>query len=174
MKCRGAVDMEDSIKKINSKEVRIKILSMILPITMENILQMLTGFASMAMIGRIDAIAVGALGISQRLTQIVWALFKGVTTGASVFVAQAYGANNIKKLKSVVQQTLLSTIILVLIFQQIIFWKASSLLSIFNPSVELMASATSYLRIVSLGLPFLAISLVVTGVLQGMGNAKPL
>lgn len=164
--------MEESVKKTDSKEIRKKILSMILPITIENILQMLTGFVSMAMIGRIDAIAIGALGISQRLTQIVWALFKGVTTGASVFVAQAYGANNIKKLKSVVQQTLLSTVILVLIFQQIIFWKASSLLSIFNPSVELMTSATSYLRIVSWGLPFLAISLVVTGVLQGMGNAK--
>ncbi|SCG83192.1 putative multidrug resistance protein norM Multidrug-efflux transporter [Proteiniborus sp. DW1] len=163
--------MNESIKT-NSKEIRNKILSMILPITMENILQMLAGFVSMAMIGRIDAIAVGALGISQRLTQIVWALFKGVTTGASVFVAQAYGANNIKKLKSVVQQTLLSTIVLVIIFQQIIFWKASSLLSIFNPSTELMASATSYLKIVSWGLPFLAISLVVTGVLQGMGNAK--
>ncbi len=164
--------MEESIKKINSKEIRNKILSMILPITIENILQMLAGFVSMAMIGRIDAIAIGALGISQRLTQIVWALFKGVTTGASVFVAQAYGANNIKKLKSVVQQTLLSTVILVLIFQQIIFWKASTLLSIFKPSAELMTSATSYLKIVSWGLPFLAISLVVTGVLQGMGNAK--
>ncbi|WIV11260.1 MATE family efflux transporter [Proteiniborus sp. MB09-C3] len=164
--------MEESVKKFDSKEIRKKILSMILPITIENILQMLTGFVSMAMIGRIDAIAIGALGISQRITQIVWALFKGVTTGASVFVAQAYGANNIKKLKSVVQQTLLSTVILVLIFQQIIFWKASSLLSIFNPSIELMTNATLFLKIVSWGLPFMAISLVVTGVLQGMGNAK--
>jgi len=158
--------------KNNSKEIRSKIFSMILPITIENILQMLAGFISMAMIGRIDAIAVGALGISQRITQIVWALFKGVTTGASVFVSQAYGANNIKKLKSVVQQTLLSTVILVLILQQLIFWKASTFLKIFNPSINLLTNATSFLKIVSWGLPFMAISLVVTGVLQGMGNAK--
>lgn len=164
--------MEESIKVVNVKEIRKKILSMILPITMENILQMSAGFVSMAMIGRIDAIAIGALGISQRLTQVIWALFKGVTTGASVFVAQAYGANNIKKLKRVVQQTLLSTVILVLFFQQIIFWNASTLLKIFNPQPELMSNATVYLKTVSWGLPFLAISLVVTGVLQGMGNAK--
>lgn len=164
--------MGEFLNEINVKEIRKRILSMILPITIESILQMTTGLVSMAMIGRIDAIAIGALGISTRITQIIWALFKGVTTGASVFVAQAYGANNIKKLKNVVQQTLLSTVLLVLVLQQIVFWKAPTLLSIFDPKPELMSNAIVFLKIVSWGLPFMAISLVVTGVLQGMGNAK--
>lgn len=164
--------MGEAINTVNVKEIRKRILSMILPITIESILQMTAGFISMAMIGRIDAIAIGALGISMRITQIIWALFKGVTTGASVFVAQAFGANDTKRLKSVVQQTLLSTILLVLILQQIVFWKAPTLLSVFNPSPELMSNAVMYMRTVSWGLPFMAVMLVVAGVLQGMGNAK--
>ncbi len=164
--------MQEALNTVNVKGIRKKILSMILPITIESILQMTAGFISMAMIGRIDAIAIGALGISMRITQIIWALFKGITTGASVFVAQAYGANDAKRLKSVVQQTLLSTIILVLILQQLVFWKAPVLLCIFNPSPELMSNAIMYMKTVSWGLPFVAIMLVVAGVLQGMGNAK--
>lgn len=145
---------------------------MILPITAENILQMTAGFVSMAMIGRIDKIAIAALGLSTRITQIIWALFRGIVTGASVFVAQAYGAKDYKKLKKVIQQTLLSSLILVIIFELIIYIFAPQLLRIFGPSEVLLNNALDYLRIVALGLPFMAIMLLVAGVLQGMGNAK--
>jgi putative MATE family efflux protein len=160
------------IEDIQIRGIRKKIMSLILPITIENVLQTLAGFISMAMIGRIDAIAVSALGLSMRITQIIWSLFKGITTGAAVFVSQAYGAQDFKKLKRVIQQTLLSTILLVIIFQLIIYTKAPVLLSVFNPQPELMESALLYLRTVSFGLPFMAVMLVVAGVLQGMGNAK--
>lgn len=159
-------------EEVNIKDIRKKILSLILPITIENILQTLAGFISMGMIGRIDAVAVSSLGLSTRITQIIWALFKGITTGAAVFVAQAYGANDMKKLKRVIQQTLLSSVILVILFQIIIYFNAASLLSIFNPEPVLLQNAELYLKIVSFGLPFVAVMLVVAGVLQGMGNAK--
>ena len=164
--------MENIEQTKDTKEVRKKIYSMILPITIENILQMTAGFVSMAMIGRIDAIAIAALGLSTRITQIIWALFKGVTTGGTVFVAQAYGSGDHKRVKHVIQQTLLSSIILVVILQQLIFWRAPLILKIFNPNEELLANACMYLRIVSWGLPFVAIMLVVAGVLQATGNAK--
>ena len=160
--------MENIEKTNDSKEVRKKIYSMILPITIENILQMTAGFVSMAMIGRIDAIAIAALGLSTRITQIIWALFKGVTTGGTVFVAQAYGSGNHKKVKHIIQQTLLSSIILVVLLQQLIFWKAPSILKIFNPNPNLLDNACIYLKIVSWGLPFVAIMLVVAGVLQAV------
>lgn len=162
------------ISKDYSKEViRKKIYSMILPITIESVLQMTAGLVSMAMIGRISAVAVDGLGLSTRITQIVWALFKGVTTGATVFVAQAYGAKNDKKLRKVVQQTLISTIILVILLQLLIIWKAPFLIHIlFHPEQEIMESSVTYLRMVALGLPFMAIMLVVAGTLQGTGNAR--
>lgn len=160
------------IDKNENKIIRKKILSMILPVTAENILQMMAGFISMAMIGRIDAIAIGSLGISNRITQMVWALFKGIATGASVFVAQAYGANDNEKLRKVAQQTIMSSVILVLVLQQILFWNASYFLKIFNPSPSLLQNGTIHLRTVSWGLPFLTIVLIVAGILQGMGNAK--
>ncbi len=61
---------------------------------------------------------------------------------------------------------------MVIIFQQLLFWNAGSLLKIFDPSPELLANGTLYLRIISWGLPFIAIVLMVAGVLQGMGDAR--
>lgn len=158
--------------KSETRSIRRKIYKLILPITIDNILQMIAGLVSMGMIGRVNTLSVGAIGLSTRISQIVWALFKGLTTGATVFVAQAYGAKDYKRLRHVIQQTLLSTLVLVVLFQQVIFWKASFFLSIFNPKPDLMASATLYLKTISFGLPFWVIMIVVSGVLQGMGNAN--
>ncbi|MBM7614981.1 MATE family efflux transporter [Alkaliphilus hydrothermalis] len=154
-------------------ELRKRIYAMIIPITLESILQMSSGIIAMGMIGRIDTVSVAAVGLSTRITQIIWALFRGVTTGATVFVAQAYGANDWGKLRKIVQQTLLSSILVVLALQQLVFWKAPTLLSIFGKNNPLLLENSAlYLRTISFGLPFLAIMLVVTGVLQGTGNAK--
>lgn len=158
-------------KMQNLKQIRKKIFYLILPITIESILQMTAGLFSAAMVGRLSLGAIGSIGISMRITQVIWALFKGLSTGASVFVAQAYGANNIKRLKSVVQQTIVSCLILVIILQQIIFWKAELFLSIFNKP-DLVESGAVYLRTVSWGMPFLVIMLIVAAVMQGMGNGK--
>lgn len=167
--------MGETEKQYSLQEIRKKIYSMILPITIEGVLQLTAGLVSMALIGRIsssDPTPVNAISISSRITQIVWALFKGITTGASVFVAQAYGSGNYKKLKGVIQQTLLSSILLVIIFQQIIYWNAPAILSIFNPGPELLENGVLFLKTISWGLPFMVIMLVVAASLQGMGNAK--
>lgn len=145
---------------------------MILPITIENVLQMMAGIISMGMIGRIDVLAVSALGISMRITQIIWALFKGITTGATVFVAQYYGAQKRRQMLGIIQQTLLSTILLVIVLQIIVYFGAPQLLMVFGPDQELLNMSVIYMRTVSFGLPFLAVMLVVGGVLQGMGNAR--
>ncbi len=164
--------MRINFKDREDKMMRNRILSMIIPITMENILQMTAGIISMAMVGRINPLAVGAIGVSNIIFNIIWAIFKGVATGTSVFVAQAYGGNNYKKLKKIAEQTLLCSLILVIVLQQILFWNAKTLLKIFNPSPELLANGILYLRIISWGLPFITIVLTVAGILQGMGDAK--
>lgn len=154
------------------KSINKKIISMIVPITIENLLQMIAGIVSMGMIGRIDALSISALGIGMRITQIIWALFKGITIGATVYVAQYYGAGEMDKVRNVIKQTLLSGIVVVVILQTVVYTQASRLLMVFNPQRSLLGLATEYIRIVSFGLPFLAIMLIIGGVLQGMGNAR--
>ncbi len=153
-------------------DINKKIYAMIIPITIENILQMTAGLVSMGLVGRIDAIAISALGISLRLVQLVWAIYKGIATGAMIFVAHSLGANNHKKMVNVIRQGLLSIVILGCLLHLAIFILTPQLLSVFGPKPELLRAAVSYMKIASWGLPFLAIVVVVGGIFQGMGNAK--
>lgn len=159
-------------KAIDHKNARKKILSMTLPITAENILQMTAGVVSMAMVGRIDSVAVGAIGMSNILFRIIWAVLKGIGTGNSVFVAQSFGAGNHGKLKDSTEQAFILALGISMLFQQLIYWNTESLIGIFNPTPALLAGGAMYLRILSWSLPFTAIILLTAGILQGMGNAR--
>lgn len=161
------IDLENE-----DKIIRKKILSMILPITGESVLQMTAGMVIMAIIGKSDAYAVGAIGIANILYRIMWGIFKGLATGTSVVVAQSHGAGNFKKVKSISEQSFVLSISLALILQQLLFWIPDKLLLVVNPSPNLLSAGSQYLRIISWSLPFAAVILLVSGILQGMGNAK--
>lgn len=159
-------------KQHDPKIIRSNVLSMVVPITFENILQMAAGVVSMAFVGRINALAIGAIGLSNILFRISWSLFRGLGVGASAFVARNFGAQDKRKISSVTEQGIVVVILLSIIFQQLLYWKASEILSIFNSSAELLESASMYLKIISWSLPLASIVLFTAGVLQGMGNAK--
>src|SRR5690606_22858564 len=75
-------------------------------------------------------------------------------------------------LRSVSEQALILSIGFSILLQQILFWNAKGLISIFNPTSNLLSDGVLYVKIISWSLPFAAIILLVAGVLQGMGNAK--
>ncbi|MEG2353402.1 MAG: MATE family efflux transporter [Clostridium sp.] len=153
-------------------KIRKKILKMIIPIILEGVLQMSAGFISMAMTGKLNATSIAALGLSVRITQIIWAFFKGIAIGATIFVAQAYGANDRKKLRNITMQTLVSSVVIVIVVQQILFWFAPFIVSsIFSAEDILVQTTVTHLRTVSFGLPFLVIMLIAGGIMQATGDA---
>lgn len=159
-------------KTYDEKTIRNRILGMIVPITAENILQMTAGVVSMAMVGRISPLAVGAIGMSNILFRIIWSIFRGIGTGASVFVAQSYGADNHKKIRSTTVQSFFLVFIFSIVLQQFLYWNADTLIRVFNPTSDLLVDGVMYVRIISWSLPFAAIILASAGIQQGLGDAR--
>jgi putative MATE family efflux protein len=165
---KEAKKLENVIVEPNKKLINKRVLSFILPMTLDSILQLTAALISMGMIGRIDVVSISVIGISTRVVQIVWALFRGIGTGTTVFVSQCLGAGNMVKLKKVIQQSVISSIILSILIAIIICLKSEIILSIFQPDSTLLAKAADYLRIVAAGLPFLAVMQIIGGSFQGM------
>jgi len=156
-------------KKVIRKNVR----DMIIPITIENILQMLVGFVSMALIGRIHPLAIAALGLGNRVNGMLWSLFKGIGIGAQIVVAQAFGAKNMKIIAKTIQQTLLGVVSIGIVLQLVLYNFGNSILKVlFDPKMELLSEASMALRVLSFCVPFMAIVLVIGSVLQGLGDSR--
>ncbi|MBM7562334.1 MATE family efflux transporter [Fusibacter tunisiensis] len=155
----------------NKKEMRISILKMIVPIMAANILEMLVGIVSMALIGDLGYIAIGAMGLSTRVRGIIWAAYKGIAIGVQVVIAQALGAHNFDRIQNAIRQTIGSIIILSIIFVLTLLLVPQYWLKLFGASGELLETGTTLLRIVGLGMPFLGTVIITSGALQGKGDA---
>lgn len=157
---------------LQKKEMNKKIFNMIVPITMENVLQMVVGLVTMALIGHISALSVSAVGVGSRIINLVWAFFKGIAVATTVFVAQYYGAGETEKLKKMIQQSILSVIIIMIVVVTLVLSFTEQMLSIFNPDPELMKMAVEFLRIAVIGLPFFMVLITMNASFQGTGNTK--
>lgn len=160
-----------TIHTLTKKEIQRAIFKMIMPIIGSNILEMLVGFVSMALIGNLGFISIGAMGLSTRVRGIIWSVYKGISIGAQVVVAQAYGAGRPDKIREATRQTLSSLMILSLMFLGTIWIWPEFWLGIFGAKRDLLEVSKQVLLVVSFGLPFLGIVVAVSGILQGKGDA---
>lgn len=162
----------ESSNTISKSEIRKTIQIMVLPIVIESILQMTSGFVLTGMMGRLDPVSISAFSLSNRIINITWAILRGITMGSAVFVAQAYGSKNAQRIKYIIKQTMIGLSVFILIIQQFIFYNTEFVLSIFNPGTELMSIASSCLKTSSWALYFMSIMLICTSSLQSMNKAK--
>lgn len=172
------INSADSSRQVSQQqepstgEIRRTILNLVWPATVESVLQMGVGLVNTGMVGHLSARAIGAVGLTNRATMVAWAFFQAVSTGATVLVAQAVGAGDRDRTRTVATQALLFGSISVAILAVLFAAYGSHILSVFRPDAALLGSATHYLRIVVIGMPALGIMTASGAVLRGTGNTQ--
>jgi len=168
MKTGNAVDSNLDVTK---SEIRKSIAKMILPILISSVLEMSVGIISMKLIGNLGFIAIGAMGLSTRVRGIIWAVYKGIAIGVQVVIAQAYGAGDKARIKDALKQTVGSIFIISVLFLATMLFVPEFWLKIFGAKGELLGVSADVLRVVGVGMPFLGVILIISGALQGKGDA---
>lgn len=153
--------------------LRSNILRIVWPATTESVLQMLVGIVATAMVGHLGAEAIGAVGLSSRVTQIVWAMFSAAGTGATVLIARAVGGNDREGIERTALQALVLAIALVSVLTALVVWQARGLMVwLFTAQGKVLDLSFMYLSIVALGMPFMAIMQVAGAIMRGAGNTQ--
>ncbi len=153
-------------------ELRRSIFQMVWPATVESVLQMGVGLVNTGMVGHLSALAIGAVGLCSRATMVGWALFQGISTGATVLVAQAIGAGNRDRARTVAVQGLMFGSISVAVLAVIFAIWADPILRVFNPDAELLAASMSYLKIIVLGMPAQGLMMAAGAAMRGAGDTR--
>ncbi len=156
----------------NRREINKEIYRLIIPMIVENILQISAGLITTAMIGRLLPLDISAQGICIRITDTLWCLYKGVAIGATVLVAHSYGAGKRGRCRRIIEQTFLTEVPLSLLFQMVLFFFGIPILGFFTKETAVLNLAQEYMRIIVFGFPFLVIMSVVSAAFQGFGDTK--
>ncbi len=154
------------------KQVNGDILRMVLPVITENVLQMSAGLVTSAMIGRLMADDISAQGISLRIYNTFWALFKGIGIGATVVVAMRYGQRVLTECRRTIEQAYVTLVPFALLCTLLIFLFPGPLVTFLSDDPSLVSGATSYIRISIWALPFAATTACNTAAFNGHGNTK--
>lgn len=155
-----------------AKTIKKEIYHIIIPMILENILQVSANLITTAMVGRLMANDIAAQGICVRITDTLWVFYKGVAIGATVLIARAYGAGKKADCRKIMEQTLLTELAIVLIFQLILFFRSDLFLGFFSKDPQILMLAQRYMKIMVFGFSSCVIMTLATAAFQGYGDTK--
>lgn len=143
-----------------------------IPLLIGNIAQQLYSTADSIIVSNaVGDNALGAVGITMPIINLLLVLFMAIATGAGIMVAQYFGAKDKENLSATVGTSLVLIVIASVIFTAIGILATPWLLSIINTPVELYDMARDYLTIVMIGLIASALYNIVSGILRGLGDS---
>lgn len=143
-----------------------------LPAIGEMMMQTLLGFADMAMVGSLGAAAIASIGLSDMPMMTAMSVFAAVSVGTTALVARAIGAKKQDEANSVAKQSLIISFIMALVFTSLAFSLAKPIIVLMGAEKDVIPLSVRYFKTVSLGLPFMIIAMIMSGVLRGSGDTK--
>ena len=96
----------------------------------------------------------------------------GMQTAAATLAGNAYGARDKQRLRDLSSMFIPIEVILMIISGGTLFFLAPYLMDIFSDSHEVITLGTTVLRMVALSEPFYGFSIIMEGMMQGMGNTR--
>ncbi len=148
------------------------LLSLALPITIQNLILSSINMADVFMIGTLGGSAVASLGVANQVVFILTTVLLAVSGGASIFSAQYYGSGETNKIKYVLSLALIGSSILTILFFIGAFIFPDNLGGLYTKDLEVIRNTSLYLKIVALSFAATALSSVFSVFLRSIGNSR--
>ena len=149
-----------------------KILLFTIPMLMGNIAQQLYNTVDSVVVGKyVGDNALAAVGSAGPILNLLIVLFVGISMGASIMVAQYFGARDRKGLSHTIGNCIVLTIIASVFVMIVGTLAARPLLELLNTPESIIDWCTSYLRILFISAGGLAFYNILSGVLRGLGDS---
>ncbi|MBN2656939.1 MAG: MATE family efflux transporter [Spirochaetales bacterium] len=147
-------------------------LSIALPIALQNLIQSGLNMIDTLMIGRLGETEIAAVALSNQIFFLLVLILFGITSGASVFASQYWGSKDIKGLKESLSLSLLLAGGAGLIFSAGAVIFPAAILSIYSKDPEVIRLGSSYLRIVGTSYFATTITFSFAASLRSTGRVK--
>ena len=148
------------------------IISFTLPMLIGNIAQQLYSTVDSIVVGKyIGDNALAAVGSAMPILNMLLVLFIGISAGASIMVAQYFGARNRDGIALTIGNTITVTLICcaVLIFAATPFIRPA--LVMLNTPESIIDGCAEYLMISLVGIAGMAFYNILSGIIRGMGDS---
>jgi Na+-driven multidrug efflux pump len=154
----------------------LAILKPCMKIALPNMLQRFgtsLGYVAFAsMINSLGEVSTAAHTIANTVESAFYIPGYGMQTAAATLAGNAYGAGDKERMNELARMFLPIEVILMILSGGALFLLAPPLVNIFSRSADVSALAVTVLRMVALSEPFYGFSIIVEGMMFGVGNTR--
>lgn len=143
-----------------------------IPLLIGNLAQQLYNTVDAIVVGQyVGDAALGAVGLAGPVINLILVLFMGISSGATIVVAQFFGAKDRENLSKAVGTTIMLTIISGVVMSIVGALLARPLLVLLETPESMLDMASDYLIIIMVGLTGCGLYNILGGVMRGMGDS---
>lgn len=148
------------MNKLNKKnnEFLNTLIVIAIPVIIQNMISIGLNMIDTVMVSELGENAISAVGLANRIYFIFTTICFGIYSGASIFIAQYWGAKDTDSIKKVFGIDLAIGTLLSFVFSIVVFFFRDSLMRIFIDDVNVIALGSEYLKVIAFSYFFTAIS----------------
>ena len=144
-----------------------------LPLLLGNLLQQLYNVADAAIVGHyLGSNALAAVGVTSSVQFLIFGFCIGSCTGFCVPIAQKFGAKDYKRMRSLVYNSILLTILLSVIITAACVILTPAILKFLSTPADIWEDSYIYIIIMFSGIPFTLLYNLSASILRAMGNSR--
>ncbi len=156
---------------INRKIFYKQVLSLAVPITLQNLINVGVQSADVLMLGRVGELVLSAASLAGQVQFILTLLLFGLSSGASVLTAQYWGRKDRRTIEKVLSMTLMLSIGFSLLFFLAASLFPMELMRVFTPDEAVAAQGSIYLRIIAVSYLFVGFTSTYLNLMRSIERA---
>jgi putative MATE family efflux protein len=164
---------ERNIQHAENDKGKIKIILVLaMPAVIENFFQTILGFVDTYFVSKIGLAEVSAVGVTNAVLAIYFALFMAIGVAANVRIANFLGAEQPEKARHIAQQSIILAILFGIVTGIVTLFFAEPLLKLMGIEANVLEAGTTYFKIVAIPSVFMSLMFVLSAVLRGAGDTS--
>jgi len=153
-------------------QIRRAVMTLALPVTVSSLLQRTEGILDIFLVGGLGATAIAAVGIGQLLVFFAVTVVASLTVGATVVIAQLWGARRFTDAGQAAVHVLALALVISLALMALGILVSRPAMKLLGAAPDVVTLAGPYLDIIFLVIPFTIVIQVLSGILHGTADTR--
>lgn len=147
-----------------------QILKLVVPIIIQNLLSAAVSSADVVMLNYVGQSSISAVSLASNYASVLFMVFYGLGTGATILSAQYWGKKDTKAIQVVEGIALRFSLLIALVFSAFALFAPNMMMRLFTPDAELIEIGAGYLRIMSITYLCWAVVEIYLSILRSIGK----
>ena len=162
--------LKNQFYKVKNDLFYRQIFKLVLPIIIQNLLSAAVSSADVIMLNYVGQSSISAVSLASQYASVLFMVFYGLGTGATMLCAQYYGKGDMRAIQVVEGIAMRFSILISMMFAGLALTLPEGMMRIFTKDAELITVGASYLRYMSISYLCWGIIEVYLAVLRSIGR----